>query len=381
MAWGLAMAALALLATARFIRVLDSPAFFAAFPCVMAAALVAGIAAGLVTTTACTVGFAYFFLPPILAFAIARRPDDLRLAGFARSASLIAVVSGTLRAGFRRELDLRLAAEKSADALREHQRRLAAGALALERALGEARAAKEARDALVRTLSHDLRTPLSVVAHSAELLLRAPGTADDVARRAQAIRTSAARAAAMLNDLVETAQIEAGTVRLSRRPVAVGPFVAELRARLEAALPVQRLAVDLPPALPRLDADPERLERILVNLLSNAFKYSPPDAPVRLSAEARGREVVLTVSDRGPGIPPREVERVFERFYRSDRTSHVEGIGLGLYIARLLAEAHGGRVWAENVEGGTAFHVALPVAAEAAPEPDLTARAPGRSGP
>ena len=117
-------------------------------------------------------------------------------------------------------------------------------------------------------------------------------------------------------------------------------------------------------------ADPDRLERIVVNLVSNALKYSPDDQPVVVSFLERAGRVVVSVADHGEGIPADEVPHLFERYYRSDRTSgQREGIGLGLYITKRLVEAHGGTVQVHSAQGkGTVFSFDLPVAA--APLPD-----------
>jgi two-component system phosphate regulon sensor histidine kinase PhoR len=123
---------------------------------------------------------------------------------------------------------------------------------------------------------------------------------------------------------------------------------------------------DVPHDLPRIRGDPERLSQLLLNLLHNAVKFSPPGSSVTVTGRAQGAEVVLSVVDEGPGIARGELQRVFERFYKADRARarSAGGTGLGLAIARHIAEAHGGRVWAESEEGsGSTFSVALPAAA------------------
>jgi signal transduction histidine kinase len=110
-------------------------------------------------------------------------------------------------------------------------------------------------------------------------------------------------------------------------------------------------------------ADPERLERVVVNLVSNALKYSPASSRVRLIVRRAGTEVVTAIEDQGEGIPAEELPKIFGRYYRSQRTRSVEGTGLGLYIARLLIEAQRGRIRAESVVGrGSTFEFTLPAA-------------------
>jgi PAS domain S-box-containing protein len=222
-------------------------------------------------------------------------------------------------------------------------------------------AMQEQRDDMLRTISHDLRTPLTVVVAQAQMLERRPEDREAIVRRAGSIRTSAARMASMIEDLVDVVRLEAGHVRIEPRPVELRPFAQELRERLRGAVAVERLRLDLPEGLPPALADPPRLERILVNLITNALKYSPADAEAVLSAEERDGQVRISVRDRGAGIAPDELPRLFQRFYRSPAATRQEGLGLGLYITRLLVEAQGGRIAAESEPGrGSVFHVTLP---------------------
>jgi len=217
---------------------------------------------------------------------------------------------------------------------------------------------------LLRAISHDLRTPLTVILTQAQLLQRRPDDPPTVVRRAESVRTSAQRMAAMIDDLVDLVRLEAGLVKLAPRAVALAPFAAELRDRLRGTLAVERLRLEVPESLPAASADPPRLERILVNLITNALKYSPPESETVVSGALVDGQVQLTVADQGPGIPADELDRVFERFYRSPSALRKEGLGLGLYITRLLVEAHGGQIRVESEVGrGSAFHVLLPRAA------------------
>jgi two-component system sensor histidine kinase KdpD len=121
----------------------------------------------------------------------------------------------------------------------------------------------------------------------------------------------------------------------------------------------------LPPDLPLLSVDAVLLQQVFLNLLENAMKYTPARSPIEIRARANGSAMVITVDDRGPGLPPGAESRVFEKFFRAD-TSSVSGAGLGLAICRGVVEAHGGTISAKNrVGGGASFAIALPISGEA----------------
>lgn len=221
------------------------------------------------------------------------------------------------------------------------------------------------REDYVNVISHDLRAPLTIILGQAQLIQRFPERTELVRKNADAIVVGARRMTAMIQDLVDAARLEAGQMKLTRVPVDLRQFVLDVRSRMALALTGRddRIRVEAPAELPPVFADPVRLERILMNLLTNALKYSPPDTPVEVSLARRDGEVVTSVSDHGRGIPPEEMPRLFERYYRVKGPGDCkEGLGLGLYIVRGLVEAHGGRVWATSEVGkGSTFSFSLPV--------------------
>ncbi|MFT3915208.1 MAG: ATP-binding protein [Anaeromyxobacteraceae bacterium] len=314
---------------------LGRPYYFVAFVAISGAAVAAGTRYGALGAVLFGSGYAYDYLAPRGSFAIANPHELAGLVGFTATGVLVAWIGGSLRRAYAR---------------------LRAQAIQLERT-------EEQREDLVRSLAHDLRSPLSVIAMSARVLEQTPGVAPDVVRRATTIGASVRSAAAMLEDLVEVARLESGHVALAREPVDLGRLAADLRERLPGTSDPERVRLELAPGLPVLQADPLRLERVLVNLLSNALKYAPPATPVTVRAARAPSGVVLTVADEGPGIAPDELPNVFRKYFRARGASEKEGLGLGLYISRLLVEAHGGRIWATSTVGhGTTVHVALPVA-------------------
>lgn len=221
---------------------------------------------------------------------------------------------------------------------------------------------QERQEDLVRTISHDLRSPLAAIHGQAQILMKRAGSSEAVRHGAAAILTSANRMNALLQDLVDMTRAESGHIRLARRPVMLLPYLEELRERFRWAFDVDRLAIDVPATLPPFAADPGRLERILLNLLTNALKYSVDGSPVLVRGRSSGSCVFIEVEDRGQGIAPDDLPRIFERFYRSGTVRETDGLGIGLYISRLLVQAHGGTLSVDSVVGrGSLFTVCLPI--------------------
>ncbi len=226
---------------------------------------------------------------------------------------------------------------------------------------------QQEREDILSTVSHDLRTPLTVILGQAQLLIRSirKGQLGGFEERsAEAIVSGARRMNSMIQDLVDSARMESGQLRLHRDALDLGPLLRTLLEQLDGVLEVDRIRVEAPAELPPVLADGDRLERILTNLLSNALKYSPTRSPVTVSLTVGNDEVITSVSDRGQGIPPEELPQLFQRYRRMRQAQeHRDGLGLGLYIARRLVEAHGGRMWVESQVGkGSIFSFSLPLA-------------------
>jgi len=245
------------------------------------------------------------------------------------------------------------------------------GAVAAFRDVTAQHELEEQREDILRAISHDLRSPLTAILGQAQLLERrlAQAGLEQERANAEAIVTSAQRMNAMIQDLVEAARLESGQLKLNLQPVDLGPFISDLLRRLAPVMEVRRVRVVVPEGLPPALADPGRLERILTNLLSNALKYSWPGSEVTVSVQQRNGELVTSVSDRGPGIAPQDLPKLFQRYTRiGGEEGRRNGLGLGLYITRKLVEAHGGRIWAESQVGvGSTFSFTLPVAPRSSP--------------
>lgn len=219
------------------------------------------------------------------------------------------------------------------------------------------------REDLLRTVSHDLRNPLQVIVGQAQFLQRHADQTDIVRRSADSINTSARRMNTMIQDLVDAARFEVSQLRLEQRPVSLKTFVDDLLNQKKAAMAVSRIKVEIPADLPPVSADPNRLERIFVNFLTNALKYSEPDTEVEIAAKQMDRDAQVSVTDRGVGIASEDLPHLFERFYEVRGGRRAEGVGLGLYIAKMLVEAHGGHIWVQSEMGkGSAFYFSLPLA-------------------
>jgi len=237
----------------------------------------------------------------------------------------------------------------------------------LARRFSSEQRAVRARNDLLAVVSHDLRGPLSGVLLQTEVMMRLTAGSDEKSATvlrgtAERIRRSAAHMKALTDDLVDLASIEAHRFTLRLESVESRALVEE---GLQAASPLAEakritLAVELIDA-PRLEADPERMFRVLSNLLGNAVKFTPEGGTVTVRAERRGDDLSITVADTGPGIGADQLPHIFERYWKAPSTSH-SGSGLGLYITKGIVEAHGGKIWAESSTNGATFTFLLPLA-------------------
>ncbi len=239
--------------------------------------------------------------------------------------------------------------------------------LADERAAlaAELRELERQRSDLLSTVSHELRTPLTLIRTSVGLLLDSDPDPQMRLRLLRNIKQSADRMHALVTDLLDLVRLRSGKAELQLRYVDVGELVNNAVGLMGALVEEkgQVLSVDLPTPAPRVMGDFRRLEQVLLNLLSNANKFAPPGASIRLAVADDEPEVVVSVADTGPGIPPEAQPHLFEQFYtaRTSSPSHNIGAGLGLPIAKGIVEAHGGRIWVESTVGaGTTVYFSLP---------------------
>jgi two-component system sensor histidine kinase KdpD len=256
-------------------------------------------------------------------------------------------------------------------------------ALALERVnlAEEAQSAQlkmeteQLRNTLLSAISHDLRTPLAAIVGASSSLIRDDDKLDERARHelGQAIYDEAIRMAGLANNLLDMARLEAGAVVLNRQWQPLEEVIGGALAGLTVRLANHPVTVKLPNDLPLVEIDSLLIERVFANLLENAVKYTPSGTAIEISAMTEQNELIITVTDKGQGIPPGEEKRIFEKFHRVASEGNQGGAGLGLAICRAIVDAHGGRIWADNATcGGAAFHFSLPLTDPPLIEPEET---------
>ena len=245
--------------------------------------------------------------------------------------------------------------------LRDEEGRIT-GAVGIFRDHTRIKEIEKEREGFIYNVSHDMRSPLSIILCQARMAELTTGDAF-ISKCAQTIITSAQRVNAMIMDLVDSAHLESGQVQLRIEPLDVYRYTVELIERTREVLDSARIEIVPPSKLPLVAGDPDRLERIILNLLTNALKYSDGGHPVRVGFSTGDDRVLVSVQDYGLGIPQGEIVHIFKRYFRADAArTRQEGLGLGLYITKGLVEAHGGRIWVESEVGrGSKFIFTLPV--------------------
>jgi signal transduction histidine kinase len=220
------------------------------------------------------------------------------------------------------------------------------------------------RDEVLGIVAHDLRNPLNTISMSAGLLLESAPTEEQRVKQIQVVQRSVDRMDHLIQDLLDTARIEAGRLSIERKREEVTPLVAETREAFQPAAEEKsiRLETEVPQEIPAVYGDHRRILQVLSNIVGNAIRFTPEGGRITLRAESRVTKVRFSVSDTGPGIPEEDLEHIFDRFWQARRAKKA-GAGLGLAIAKGVVEAHGGRIWAESTVGvGSTFFFTIPIA-------------------
>lgn len=220
---------------------------------------------------------------------------------------------------------------------------------------------EEARRQLVAAASHDLRTPLASLRLLVESIDDGVVTGETRDRYLGEIRTHVAVLSDLVDDLFELSRIEAGDISWTMRQVELGDLIGDTVAAMRAPAEARgvKIAAELPPGHVVAQANAEKVQRVLFNLIQNAIRHTPADGSVTVRARTDGGDVEVEVADDGEGIPAGDGERVFEAFYRGDAARGEDGAGLGLAISRAIVEAHGGKIWLEPGSPGTRVHFTL----------------------
>jgi two-component system sensor histidine kinase KdpD len=226
------------------------------------------------------------------------------------------------------------------------------------------------RSALVSSVSHDLRTPLSSIKAAASSLLQEDVQWDEETRRSfvQAIECETDRLNRLVGNLLDMSRIEGGALKPEKEWYPIDELVHDVLGHMQLLLQGREIRTAIPDDLPPVKLDYLQMDQVLTNLLENSVRYTPAGTPLELSVELVGdTHMMVSIGDYGPGVPVDDVERIFDKFYRvlstRQKGASVRGSGLGLSVCRGLVEAHGGRIWVENRQGekGAIFHFTLPL--------------------
>lgn len=302
-------------------------------------AVVWGRGPATVAALASVIVYNYLVIPPVTSFSVPTTEEGFLLV----SLLAVALVLGTSRDRVRRA--------------EQEVRNLAAS--------------ERLQKTLLDAISHDLKTPLTAIMGSLNIVLSEGQrlTERDRKELVSVAYDQAKDLDRLVTGVLQMTRLEAGAIRLRREATRLTGVIETAMARLPEMSAGLRCRVEIPPELPLVSVDPVLLSHAFANLLDNALKFSSPDAPIDVDARALDGHVLVGVADRGVGVPADELDRIFEKFYRRRQSDAIlaasTGTGLGLAVAKGIVEAHGGRIWAEQRQGGgMVVRVRLPVAGE-----------------
>jgi two-component system phosphate regulon sensor histidine kinase PhoR len=243
---------------------------------------------------------------------------------------------------------------------------LSNGALILVHDLTHIRRLEKIRQDFIANISHELRTPIASCKAIVETLqggaINDKTIAPDFLER---MHMETDKLAQMVDELGELSRIESGELTLKLEPVDMAKVIIRITDRLKAQADRAQISInlDIPPGLPLIMGDSERIEQVLVNLVHNAIKFTPPKGEIKVFCKIQNDQALISINDTGIGIPEDDLPHIFERFYKVDKARSGGGTGLGLAIAKHIVQAHGGDIWVESEEGkGSTFTFSLPIA-------------------
>jgi K+-sensing histidine kinase KdpD len=313
---------------------------------VVAMAVRFGYAASLVATALSVAALDFFFTEPYFSFAVDDRRHVLTLVILGIVAYAISNQTEKMRRGAALQLGLATERAELAEAAQRAQLEVQNERL---------------RNALLSSVSHDLRTPLAVIKGLATALLDGEDRLAPSQRRQslQTICDEASRLNRFLQNLLRMTSLEAGRIRVQKQWQPLEEVIGTALNRLEDQLRRRPVAVRIQADAALVPFDATLIEHVFINLVENALKYTPADSPIEIGARATPEGVEIEVADLGPGVAKGEEERIFEKFYRASSTGL--GVGVGLTVCKGIIVAHGGRIWCTNrPEGGSSFRFVLP---------------------
>ena len=219
------------------------------------------------------------------------------------------------------------------------------------------REAEELKSTFISVISHELKTPVALIKGYVSTLRREDATWDKevVKDSLLVIEEEADHLTEMIENLFDASRLQAGGLSINLSDVAINLVAERIAERLQTQTNLHKIKLDFPPNFPVVMADEDRITQVISNLISNSIKYSPEGGDIRISGQVQPEQVIICVSDEGPGISPEDIPHVFDRFFRSgDVKKTTKGAGLGLYLARAVVEAHGGRIWVDPKPGNGA---------------------------
>ena len=255
--------------------------------------------------------------------------------------------------------------EIRASLLRNHEGK-PTGTLAIIRDISARKALEQQRGEFLAMLTHDIKSPLSVVLSYADLLIEEGDnqTVEEREKDLRQLRENVRTVFSLVDNYLNLSQVEDGRLALRKEPVEINALLTQVGQRYETEARQRsiKLKFNLQQELPPIEGDPLALSRVVGNLLYNALKFTPQNGDITVSSSRRNGEVIASVSDTGPGIPSEEIPSLFEKYHRGSTSRNVEGTGLGLFIVKALVEAHGGHIEVSSApQKGANFSVVLPV--------------------
>jgi PAS domain S-box-containing protein len=240
------------------------------------------------------------------------------------------------------------------------------GVIATLRNIATRKALDQQRQEFLTMLTHDIKSPLAVVLGYADLLLESIGheSEEQQEKDLRQLRDNVCTVFSLVENYLNVSRLEDGRLSLEKKPIEINQLLTQVGQQYEAEARQRSVALTfaLQPDLPTLHGDALALARAVSNLVSNALKFTPPSGQVTVSSEWRNGEVVASITDTGPGIPPAEIPLLFEKYHRGTTSREVEGTGLGLFIAKALVEAHGGHIEVQTApDHGANFSLVLPL--------------------